>query len=150
VSSSPAALQQALAAEHAAIYGYGLVLGQLTGDARDDGLSALDAHRARRDRLRALVIAAGGTPTEAAPAYRPEAPVQGAAAAAKVAADLERDVALAFGDLIAASTAETRTFAARSLQDIAVQQTAWQHAAPRFPGLVSDPTPTASPAPPPA
>lgn len=144
------ALQEALAAEHAAIYGYNLVIAQLTGDTRDAGLSVLDGHRARRDRLRAMVVAAGGTPTEAAPAYRPAAPVQGAAAAVKVAADLERDVALAFADLVAASAADTRSFAARSLQDIAVAQTSWQHSAPRFPGLTVDPTATASPAPPPA
>ena len=141
------ALQAALVAEHAAVYGYGLLIPQLTGAARDNGLAGFDEHRNRRDRLRALIVALGASPVEAAAAYRPSAPVVGAAAGVRFAADLERDVALAFGDLVAASTQDTRTFAAHALQELAVRQAGWEQAAPRFPGLAVDPTATASPSP---
>jgi hypothetical protein len=144
------ALQNALASEHAAVYGYGLLIPQLTGSAREGALAAFDEHRIRRDRLRGLVAALGAEPTEAAAAYRPAGPVTGAAAATRLATDLERDVALAFGELVAASSDDTRTFAARSLQELAIRQTTWQHAAPRFPGLATDPTATATPSPSPS
>jgi hypothetical protein len=144
------ALQKALASEHAAVYGYGLLIPQLTGSARVGALAALDEHRIRRDRLRALVAALGAEPTEPAAAYRADAPVTGAAAATGLATDLERDVALAFGELVAASNDDTRTFAARALQELAVRQANWQHAAPRFPGLAADPTVTATPSPSPS
>jgi hypothetical protein len=139
-----------LAAEHAAVYGYGLLIPQLTGPAHDTAMTAFDEHRNRRDRLRAMVVAAGAAPTEAAPAYRPLGPVSGAAAAAKLAADLERDVAVAFGDLVAAGNDDTRTFAARAVQELAIRQASWQHAAPRFPGVAVDPTVTASAGPSPS
>jgi hypothetical protein len=148
VSSEPLdALQGALAAEHAAVYGYGLLIPQLTGGAHENGLTGFDEHRNRRDRLRALIVALGAPPVEAAAAYRPATPVVGAAAAVKFAADLERDVALAFGDVVAASTLQTRTFAAHSLQELAIRQASWQHAPARFPGLAADPTASASPGP---
>jgi hypothetical protein len=148
VTSALDALQNALASEHAAVYGYGLLIPQLTGPARQGALAAFDEHRNRRDRLRALVAALGVEPTETAAAYRAGDPVTGAAAATKLATDLERDVALAFGELVAASSEATRMFAARSLQELAIRQTDWQHAAPRFPGLATDPTATATPGPP--
>ncbi|MGV9237981.1 DUF4439 domain-containing protein, partial [Streptomyces nigra] len=41
------ALQAALAAEHAAVYGYGVVGGRIGEDRRSDARAAYDAHRAR-------------------------------------------------------------------------------------------------------
>ncbi|MGC3005519.1 DUF4439 domain-containing protein, partial [Streptomyces sp. G35A] len=45
------ALQAALAAEHAAVYGYGVVGGRIGKDRRAEARAAYDAHRARRDAL---------------------------------------------------------------------------------------------------
>jgi len=47
------ALQYALASEHAAVYGYGLLAAQLTGADLTEALHALDHHRSTRDQLRA-------------------------------------------------------------------------------------------------
>ncbi|WP_159057426.1 DUF4439 domain-containing protein, partial [Streptomyces scabiei] len=45
------AVQAALAAEHAAVYGYGVVGGKIGQARQGEARSAYDAHRARRDRL---------------------------------------------------------------------------------------------------
>jgi uncharacterized protein DUF4439 len=146
-TQSVAALQYALAGEHAAVYGYGLLAARLSGAHLADALLALDHHRGRRDQLRALVAAAGAAPQEAAPAYRPTTPATSAATAINLAADIERDVAVAYGRLVAATADDTRTSAARWVQEAAVQQSRWRHAADRFPGLEITPTATPSPAP---
>lgn len=67
------ALQETLAAEHAALYTYG-VLGARTSQAStpelyDVLIAGYRRHRARRDRLRLLVAEAGGEPVAAAAAY---------------------------------------------------------------------------------
>jgi hypothetical protein len=65
-------------------------------------------------------------------------------AAQALAANVERLVALAYGDLVAAATDDVRGFAARALADAAVRETGWGGQAPQFPGLVR---PTVSPSP---
>ncbi|MGV9632289.1 DUF4439 domain-containing protein, partial [Streptomyces sp. NPDC003487] len=45
------ALQAALAAEHAAVYGYGVVGGRIGETRRAEARAAYAAHRARRDAL---------------------------------------------------------------------------------------------------
>jgi len=135
-----ASLLDALAGEHAAVYGYGLVAGVVSGAGRRDALAALDTHRARRDQLRAMIAAVGGQPVEAAPAYRAVAQPGDRTAAAVLAGEIEKDVARRFGRLVAASTGDAREFAARAVADAAVRQARWSHSTPRFPGLDSDPT----------
>ncbi|MEV0478013.1 DUF4439 domain-containing protein, partial [Streptomyces prunicolor] len=56
------ALQAALAAEHAAVYGYGVVGGRIREGRRTEAKAAYDAHRARRDALVREVRDLGGTP----------------------------------------------------------------------------------------
>ena len=88
------ALQEVLRTEHAAVYGYGVIAAQTSGPQRRAALNGLDTHRARRDHVRAMVVAAQGTPVEAAPAYRLPAPVRTPQAAARLAADTERELAV--------------------------------------------------------
>ncbi|NEB22488.1 DUF4439 domain-containing protein, partial [Streptomyces coelicoflavus] len=45
------AVQAALAAEHAAVYGYGVVGGRIGEERLTEARAAYDAHRARRDAL---------------------------------------------------------------------------------------------------
>jgi hypothetical protein len=137
-------VQRALRAEHAAIYAYGVIAAQLAGQPRRDAAAALDEHRGRRDRLRAYVIDGGGKPAEPDPAYQLPSPVDTPVAAQALAANVERLVALAYGDLVAAATDDVRGFAARALADAAVRETGWGGQAPQFPGLVR---PTVSPSP---
>ncbi|WP_143672948.1 DUF4439 domain-containing protein, partial [Streptomyces sp. b94] len=56
------AVQSALAAEHAAVYGYGVLGGRLDGKRRAEARAAYDAHRARRDALARAARDLGGRP----------------------------------------------------------------------------------------
>ncbi len=62
-------LRKALAAEHAAVFAYGLLGARTAGSMRVRITRAYDAHRARRDELRGLITALGGKPAEPAPSY---------------------------------------------------------------------------------
>jgi hypothetical protein len=142
------ALQQALAAEHAAVYGYGVAGAHLSGAAVRAARAAIDVHRARRDRLRTLVVDARAEPAEAAAAYRLPLPVTDAASARRLAALIERDIAVVYGVLVAAARGGDREFAARSLQDAAVRAAAWGAEPAAFPGypVGGEPTPIGTPA----
>ncbi|NUQ97536.1 MAG: DUF4439 domain-containing protein, partial [Streptomyces sp.] len=87
------ALQAALAAEHAAVYGYGVVGGQIRPERRTEARTAYDAHRARRDALTREVRDLGATPVAAAAAYALPFPVPDSAAAVRLATELEDRVA---------------------------------------------------------
>ncbi|NUR64772.1 MAG: DUF4439 domain-containing protein, partial [Streptomyces sp.] len=63
------ALQAALAAEHAAVYGYGVVGGRIREERRSEARAAYDAHRARRDALAREVRDLGAEPVAASAAY---------------------------------------------------------------------------------
>jgi hypothetical protein len=129
------ALQETLAAEHAAIYGYGVAGARLPNVARRAALAAYDTHRARRDQWRDLVVAMGGQPVGAAPAYALPFPVRGPADARRLVAYLETRMAVPYARLVAESTSRERELAARSLQDAAVRAARWGAAVPAFPGL---------------
>jgi len=120
-----ARLQQALAAEHVAVYGYGVVGAWLAGAPRRDALAALDAHRVRRDQLIALLRSRGAAPTPAAPAYRLPFAVTDAASAARLASRLEAGVARAARLLDGSSDPKVRQLAARMLADATARQAPW-------------------------
>jgi len=131
-----AALTAALAGEHAAVYGYGVVGARLEG--RPDQVSArqaFDGHRARRAALEDLLRAAGTEPVAAEAAYDLGGPVTTAAAARALAARLERGVAATYADLVAAGEPGLRSTAARWLVDAAVRGSVWSGVAEDFPGL---------------
>ena len=68
-STEIAALQGALAAEHAAVYGYGVVGAMLAGTAQADARTDWTAHQVARDTLAAMLTKLGATPVAASPAY---------------------------------------------------------------------------------
>ena len=140
-------VNEVLAAEHAAVYGYGAAAAELTGINRLAALQALDVHRARRDQLRRMALDAGGQPVEAQAAYELPRPLNVLTTVVNLVAGIERDVALAFGALVAASDGDDRGFAARALQDAAVRESAWRRQAPRFPGLEDPGLPPEAPTP---
>jgi hypothetical protein len=135
MSTALPAMQAALAAEHAAVYGYGVLGARLTGSAQRRARAAYDAHRARRDRLVTQVVAAKGRPVAAGPAYRLPFPVRGAAEATRLAAHLEAAVSAAYADLVAAADPALRQEAARALREAAVRRAAWAGTSVPFPGL---------------
>ncbi|MFI8307890.1 ferritin-like domain-containing protein [Streptomyces sp. NPDC085927] len=130
------ALQAALAAEHAAVYGYGVVGGRIAADRRADARSAYDAHRARRDALVREVKDAGADPVAAAAGYALPFQVPDTAAAVRLAAELENRVAGVYSDLVRASGGERRRAAAEALREATVRAVRWSGESVAFPGLV--------------
>ncbi|MFD3501775.1 ferritin-like domain-containing protein [Streptomyces sp. NPDC058676] len=129
------ALQAALAAEHAAVYGYGVVGGRIREDRRTEAKAAYDAHRARRDALVREVRDQGDTPVAAAAGYALPFPVPDSAAAVRLAAELEERVAGVYSDLVRASGDERRGAAAEALREAAVRAVRWRGGSVAFPGL---------------
>lgn len=134
-SPEVAALQAALAAEHAAIYGYGVVGGRVDAADRDEVREVLAAHRARRDALRRAVRERGGTPVAAAAGYALPDAVTDATAALELAGTLEEDLTTRYADLVGASVGAVRREAAQALAEAAVRVARWRGAVSAFPGL---------------
>jgi hypothetical protein len=130
------ALQAALAAEQAAVYGYGVVGAHLSGTARSQATAAYQAHRGRRDALAERVSAAGATPSPAAPGYQLPFAVTDASSATRLAAVLEERLADVYANAIQASPAGAdREQAATALRDAAVRAVRWRGTSVPFPGL---------------
>ncbi|GAA3493048.1 hypothetical protein GCM10019016_001470 [Streptomyces prasinosporus] len=129
------ALQAALAAEHAAVYGYGVVGGRIGEKRRAEARTAYDAHRARRDALVREVRDAGGEPVAAAAGYALPFPVPDAAAAVRLAAELEDRVAAVYADLVRDSGGARRRAAAEAMREAAVRSVRWSRESVAFPGL---------------
>ncbi|MFJ5839560.1 ferritin-like domain-containing protein [Streptomyces shenzhenensis] len=129
------ALQAALAAEHAAVYGYGVVGGRIAAGRRTEARAAWDAHRAQRDALAREVRDRGGEPVAASAAYALPFPVPDSTAAARLAAELEERVAGVYSDLVRAVAGEQRGSAAAALREAAVRAVRWRGESVTFPGL---------------
>lgn len=143
------AAQAALRAEHAVVYGYGVVGGRVDDDRRELARSGYDAHRARRDAMDRAVRRLGGRPEASAAAYAMPFPVPDAAAASRLAAELEDRVAGVYADLVQASDGSLRREAASALREAAVRAVRWRGRSVAFPGLAersesASPPPTAS------
>ncbi|OIK06857.1 ferritin-like domain-containing protein [Streptomyces monashensis] len=129
------ALQATLAAEHAAVYGYGVVGGRIASARRAEARAAWDAHRAARDALAREVRDLGGQPVAADAAYALPFPVSDAAAALRLAARLEQRLAGVYADLVRAATGARRGAAAGALREAAVRAVRWSGQSVAFPGL---------------
>jgi hypothetical protein len=129
------ALQAALAAEHAAVYGYGIVGGRIGEGQRAEARTAYDAHRSRRDALVREVKDLGSRPVAAAAGYALPFPVPDAAAAVRLAAELENRVAGVYSDLVRAAGGGRRALAAEALREAAVRAVRWRGESVAFPGL---------------
>ncbi|MFC7880289.1 DUF4439 domain-containing protein [Streptomyces sp. NPDC057376] len=140
------ALQAALAAEHAAVYGYGVVGGRVGEERRTEARAAYDAHRARRDALAREVRDLGAKPVAAAAGYALPFEVPDAASAVRLAAELEERVAGVYSDLVRAAGGDRRAAAAGALREAAVRAVRWRGGSVPFPGLAEragSATPTA-------
>ncbi|MDQ1035834.1 hypothetical protein QFZ75_002250 [Streptomyces sp. V3I8] len=129
------AAQAALAAEHAAVYGYGVVGGTIGDGRRGEARAAYDAHRARRDELARSVRDLGGKPGPAAAAYALPFRVTDSGSAVRLAAELEDRVAGVYSDLVRAAGGERRRAAAEALREAAVRAVRWRGGSVAFPGL---------------
>jgi hypothetical protein len=129
------AAQAALAAEHAAVYGYGVVGGRVAEGRRAEATAAYHAHRARRDALARTVRGLGGEPVAAQAAYALPFAVPDPAAAVRLAAVLEDRVAGVYSDLVRAAEGTLRREAADALREAAVRAVRWRGGGVAFPGL---------------
>jgi hypothetical protein len=138
--SSGQVLQPCLAAEHAAVFGYGLLGGVLSAAVSETpsakaARASYDAHRERRDTLTQLIATAGGEPVAAEPAYATPFPVAGVPSARRMARYLEARCATVYARATAVTTLETRVMASGTLLDCAVRGARWGSAPTAFPGL---------------
>ncbi|WP_200307269.1 ferritin-like domain-containing protein [Streptomyces adelaidensis] len=129
------AVQAALDAEHAAVYGYGVVGGKIGEDRRSEAREAYDAHRARRDELARVVRDLDGKPAAGAAGYALPFPVTDSDSAVRLAAELEERVAGVYSDLVRAAEGERRRTAAEALREAAVRAVRWRGGSVAFPGL---------------
>lgn len=128
------ALQEALAAEHAAIYGYGVAGAVLSGGRQATARQLWLAHMQARDTLAAMIRAGGGTPVAAQAFYELPFPVHDAASAVRLAAHLEDGVTAAYLGVVAT---QERMFGAVAMQVAAGRAATWRGATVAFPGLPS-------------
>ncbi|GHF84265.1 MULTISPECIES: ferritin-like domain-containing protein [Streptomyces] len=129
------AVQAALAAEHAAVYGYGALGGRLEGKRGAEARAAYDGHRARRDALARTARDLGGRPVASDAAYALPFAVADAPSAERLAAVLEDRIAGAYADLVRATEGDRRKDAAGALREAAVRSARWRGGNVAFPGL---------------
>jgi len=130
-----AALQAALAAEHAAVYGYGVVGAMTTGASETLARADWLAHQEARDNLEQMLLKLGATPVAASPAYQLPFAVTGQAAAIRLAAVLEDGVTQAYLGLVAVAEQTLRSFGAQAMQAPANRAVAWRGTTLAFPGM---------------
>jgi len=137
-----AALQAALAAEHAAVYGYGVVGAMLAGSPQSLARTDWLAHQDARDNLEQMLLRLGATPVAASPAYQLPFPVTGDASAVRLAIALEDGVTQAYLGLVAVTNRTLRAFGALAMQPPANRALAWGATTVAFPGMPTTTTST--------
>jgi hypothetical protein len=141
-AAEDAALQEALAAAHTAVWGYGVVGAALPGGARGPVGPAEEAHRDLRDRVAALLTARKVEPVAAEAGYTLPFPVLSSTDAATLALTLEEGTSRAWAWVLDQATERTtRELGVTALTGAELRAVAWRTAAGRtpvttaFPGL---------------
>ncbi len=129
------ALQVALAGEHAAIYGYGVLGAHLTGSLGRAAQQDWAVHQVARDTLESKLTLLGAQPVPAQDAYQMPFPVGAAPAAVSLAAFLEDRMATAYLGLVALDDPGLRAWGAQQVRASAVRATSWSGSTTAFPGL---------------
>jgi hypothetical protein len=132
------AVQAALAAENAAVYGYGVAGAHLSGAQQQGAYADWVAHQAAADQLSGLLEAAGLTPVPAAVAYRLPRQVATPAQATALAAALEDEVTSAYVALVGRGGSGLRVLGARQARVAALRAARWRGSTVAFPGLSAD------------
>ncbi|WP_133689757.1 ferritin-like domain-containing protein [Mycobacterium sp. BK086] len=122
-----AALLDAVAAEHAAIYGYGIVSAHSSPDENDLVSAAMAEHRERREAAIATLTGHSAKAPLPAAGYQLPMPVNNPTDAAKLAVRMEDDCAAAWrAALERASSDQDRAFAVTALTEAAVASARWK------------------------
>jgi hypothetical protein len=134
------ALQETLAAEHAAVHVYAVLGGRVSTDTdpitADRLRAAYEAHRARRDQLRSVIADLGKEPVAAAPGYRVDARTRDAARLLAVARTTEERCAAVYAQLVASTSGRQRRWAVEALTDSAVRTLTLGGTADAYPGAI--------------
>ena len=134
------ALNAALAAEHAAVWGYGVVGAALPADKQELAAASENAHRDARDRLVELLAERDTEPVGEQGAYELPFPVLSEVDAAKLAVTLEDGVSGAYVRLLGnAAEQGTRELAVGALGTTEVRAVPWRIRAKQTP--VTEPFP---------
>ena len=135
------AVQDALAAEHAAVWTHGLVSAFISVPQQSAAVAdGATAHRARRDATERWLRDAGATPRPPAAAYLPPQPVDSAASAIAALIAVETDACAAWrGVLERTEDATVRTSAFDALTVSAVRATRWRRIAGITPTSIAFP-----------
>ena len=136
--SATDALQRTLAAEHAAVYVFG-VLGAQTSEFEQrvlfaDLLTAYREHRSARDALVARIRGQGAQPVAAAPSYELPNGASTSAQVTQAALVIERRTTQTYGTLISQTVGEDRSWAIVGLDESAVRQLRFRGRPETFPG----------------
>jgi hypothetical protein len=134
-SALTAALQAVLAAEDAAIFGYGVAGAYLAGTRQAAARACWDDHKSARDTVTAMLAARGARPAAAQAAYRLPFEVRTADRAVALAVYLEDGVTTAYLGVVAAGGPAARQFGALAMQQCAVRAVRWRGASVAFPGI---------------
>lgn len=132
------ALQTTLAAEHAAVYVYGVLGGRTSQSATPALFAAVSsgyaAHRARRDHLVGEITDAGADPAAAEAAYDVPTGLDRPARIKATALATERSCATTYAWLVANTVADERRWAIEALNEAAVRELAFRGTPEMFPG----------------
>ncbi|HEY7054182.1 MAG TPA: ferritin-like domain-containing protein [Mycobacterium sp.] len=133
-SAADKALADAIAAEHATIYGYGFVSAHSTPDLNDLVSDALAQHRARRDAAIQTLSSRGVAAPTAAVAYQLPIAVNNVHDAATLAVRMEDDDAVAWRAVLEQADSPTdRSSAITSLTQCATWAARWRHVLGEWP-----------------
>lgn len=136
--SDAEALRTTLAGEHAAVYVYGVLGGQVSSSSSPGLADAIAAayrvHRGRRDRLVAGLRDAGVEPPPPAVAYALPGRVDSPRRITATARTVEERCAAAYADQVARTTDAERAWAVRALKDAAIRRLRFQGSPEIFPG----------------
>jgi hypothetical protein len=135
-----AALFDAIATEHAAIYGYGIVSAHTSWDENDLVSAALAQHRERREAAIAMLTKRSVKAPLPAVGYQLPFTVANPADAGKLAVRMENDCAVAWRAVIEQATAEQdRAFGVTALTESAVLAARWNQVIGAWPVTVAFP-----------
>lgn len=141
--SAVAALQDCLAAEHAALYGYGVLGGRLARAARGARGArwrtladvAYADHRARRDDLTELLVEKDAVPVAAHPAYATPFEVETLSGCRRLARLLESRCSAVYADAVRRTADHRREVSAEALTGCALLAVQWGEPIDAFPGV---------------
>ncbi|MBF6173905.1 ferritin-like domain-containing protein [Nocardia blacklockiae] len=121
------ALTDALSAEYAAVYAYGVVAAYASPERNQVVAEFTAAHRARRDATADLLKSLGATVPAPAAAYPPPFPVNDPIPAAKLAVTVESETAVAWRSVVERTgSPDLRRTGTDALTECAVRLAVWQ------------------------